>query len=492
MRSLVADIKEKEKIYRKPFCILTLIYTLAISAILRANFYYIDDLGRALWGYRSFECFSRYIPQYVTVLLHADTHLTDISPLPQLLAAAILAAASVITLRLITGRDTFTWIEYAAVFPIGLSPYFLECISYKFDAPYMALSVLASVAPLLFEKRGNIWYAVSVVLGMLVVCMSYQAASGIFPMLVAVLVLERWNQKENGKDILRFLGLSVASYFAGMMIFALGIMHPSDDYVSNSIGPLPDLFAHTWRNLKEYYYLVVTDFKKEWLVLIALVLIGFLYVTVRESKRKWYFALAVGAVTLTSLLVMAFGLYPLLTKTLFDPRAMYGFGVCLGFLSVYGVSHHHTDRKRYALVKIACFALSWCFFTFSLTYGNALSVQKTYTDFRMSAVIDDLDDMGLLEPGETRMAQITGTIGKAPALEGMRQDYQMLNRLVPILFRDSSWDWGRFTLEHYYSLNSLKWDTSFDFRDKNLPVVKDSIYHTIRADAEHVLIELKY
>lgn len=41
----------------------------------------------------------------------------------------------------------------AAVVPLGLSPWFLECFSYKFDSPYMALSVLASVIPFIFGRR---------------------------------------------------------------------------------------------------------------------------------------------------------------------------------------------------------------------------------------------------------------------------------------------------------------------------------------------------
>lgn len=496
MRLYIARATENIKKFRKPICILTAIYALGISAILRANFYYIDDMGRAFWGYRGFYYFSRYISEYLSVLVHADTHLTDISPLPQLLAVVILAVSGVIVLHLITEKDRFTWIEYVAMVPLGLSPYFLECISYKFDAPYMALSIFASVVPLLFEKRGKAIYILSIVLGMLAVCMSYQAASGIFPMLVVLLALKRWNNKESLKSLCHFVILSVVGYLIGMLFFALVIMRPAGagDYASTSIPILSELIPITGYNLKNYYYVIWQDFKKEWLILIAILCIGFLYVTVRESKQKWYYALLMGIAVLLLLLIMAFGLYPVLENPIFEPRAMYGFGALLCFIAVFAVSPLRLPKAwTYSFIKIICFALCWCFFVFAFTYGNALYVQKTYTDYRICAVIDDLDELGVLEPEESKTVQIVGTIGKAPALEAMRQDFQMLNRLVPIVFCDSSWDWGSFGFDNYYGLNNyLQWDSSIDLTALNLPIVKDSIYHTIRADSDYILIELKY
>ena len=489
MKSNAEAMKEACRQFYKPTLILTIIYAMGISAILRANFNYIDDMGRAFEGYRQFGHFGRYISSAFSILLHADAHLTDISPLPQLLAAVILAISGVIVLYLITGRKQFGWIEYVAAIPLGLSPYFLECISYKFDSPYMAFSILVSVAPLLLEKRGKVAYFLSIVFGMLGVCMSYQAASGIFPMLVAVLALKRWNQQEDWKSILRFVVISAVGYLIGMLIFAVAIMKPVDEYVSNSILPLAELLPITFLNLKKYYYYVFTDFKKEWLLLFAALCAGFVYVCVRESRQKWYLAFAMSCAVLLMLLGMAFGLYPVLANPLYAPRAMYGFGVFLAFIGIYTASAN--GRRSYVFGKIACFALCWCFFVFSFTYGNALYVQKTYTDYRICAVIDDLDETGVLASKDTKTVQITGSIGMAPGIETMRQDCQILNRLVPVVFGDSSWIWGRYGFDHYYGLDNIKWDPSADLRELELPIMRESIYHTIRADSDYVLIELK-
>lgn len=79
--------------------------------------------------------------------------MTDISPLPQMIAAVILAASGVLLLRIIYDRSQFSALELTALILFGLNPYFLGCLSYKYDAPYMALSVMGSIMPLYFRRK---------------------------------------------------------------------------------------------------------------------------------------------------------------------------------------------------------------------------------------------------------------------------------------------------------------------------------------------------
>lgn len=488
------NLKSSAKKYRVPIGILLVVYLVGILAIIRANFYYIDDLGRAFWGYRGFQYFSRYVSEFGSILIHADTELTDISPLPQILATGIMAISGVAILHLITEKERFSVIEYIAMVPLCLSPYFLECISYKFDALYMAISVLASVAPaLLYSKKMPGGYVLSVILGTLIMCMSYQSSSGIFPMLTALLALKKWNHGEAVKELLRFVMLSAVGYLVGLVLFSEVIMNPvsQGDYVSPALPPIKEIPYYFFYNLKHYYTLILSDLKKGWLLLIAVLLVGFVYISVWESKRKWYCALPMTIAGLGVILALAFGAYPAMTNPLFEPRAMYGFGVMVSMIAVYTVSE--TGRREYLVPRIACLALSWCFFIFAFTYGNALDVQQDYTDYRIAAVIDDLDETGAFNSEEPKTVQVVGTIGYAPGIYAMDQDYQILNRLIPILFQDSSWEWGVFEFENYYALPKVKWsrDENIDLRDMDLPLLRDSIYHTIRGNSEYLLIELK-
>lgn len=472
---------------RKPILTLFLIYLLGISAVLRANFYYIDDMGRALWGYKEFYYFSRYIPQYFSTVLHADSYLTDISPLPQLVAVLLISLSAVIILYIVTGRCQYTVSEYIAMIPLGLSPYFLECLSYKYDSPYMALSVLAAVIPVVFIKRGHYCYFFSIFVCTLVLCMSYQAASGIFPMLVILLALIQWNHKVELQSILRFVLISAGGYLAGMLFFVLLLMRPADTYVSTSLPPLAEIIPLTLYHLKRYYSRVCMDFKLEWLGMIGILCASFVYTSIRNSKQKKWNAFIIWMLGLLALFALAFGLYPVLSKPSFEPRSMYGFGVMLSLVAIVTVSGNHSS-----LSKLVCIALSWCFIVFGFTYGNALNAQKEYTDYRINAVIHDLDELDLFDEETKKTYQIEGSIGYAPEIMGMPSDYEILKRLVPITFSDSEWEWGRFAFSHYYRLKNIEWDNTLDLTQFDLPVLKDTYFHTICGDDAYVLIRLKW
>ena len=470
----------------KAVAILSCIYLLGISAILRANFYYIDDMGRALLGYKNFDFFGRYIPQYFTTVLHADSYLTDVSPLPQLLAVVILAMAAVTVLHVVTGRSEFTFAEYASTIPLCLSPYFLECLSYKYDSPYMALSILASVAPVLFYKRGELWYCVSILLGMLIVCTSYQPAAGIFPMFVILIAFLKWMDNVPWKPIVRFVLVSAGGFIAGMLLFAVFLLNPQETYVSNTLPAVSEMIPTTVRHLKHYYYYVVHDFKLEWLILTGIIFAGFILTSVRVSLQSKWLTFLLGSGVLLAWLCLSFGIYPVLSDPLYDPRAMYGFGACICFAAI-----PFMTRPRMFVLKAACIILSWCFFVFGFTYGNALAVQKDYTDYRIAAVVHDLDELDVMETGDSKVCQLEGDIGFAPEISHMPQDYEMLNRLVPNTFGYSSSYWRGFRFFMYYGLKNLDWDTDYDLTEYDLPVLKNSIYHTIYGNDEYILIELR-
>jgi hypothetical protein len=190
------------KTYKIQLVLLFLVYTVAFISVIRANYYYTDDLGRAIYGYEITGDFSRYVANILSEIFHGNTWLADISPLPQIMALFIMTLTGVILLSVLSSllnTNAGKW-SFIALIPVGLSPYFLSCLSYKYDAPYMAFSVFASVFPLIFYKYDNIKiYSVSVFIGTIVMCTTYQVSSGIFPMIVSILALIMWIQKKSYK-----------------------------------------------------------------------------------------------------------------------------------------------------------------------------------------------------------------------------------------------------------------------------------------------------
>lgn len=470
----------------KALLILFAIFAVGISAILRANFYYMDDSPRAALGYKQWDYFSRYLSTALATLVHGGDYLADAAPLPQLLAMLIMAVSGILMLYIVYDRTTFSLWELAAVTMLGLNPYFLGCVSFRFDAPYMALSVLGGVGPLLYRSRSTAAYLVASMLGILTVCTSYQAAAGIFPLLVVVLALRMWNRREPIRQVWRFCLKSAAGYALGLLFFKQVLMVPADtSYVGNSLPAAGELIPHFLKNLGNYYSLVLSDFKPFWLAAAALMLVGFFVRTVWDSRQRKLPAAAMTAAASVFMGLLCFGLYPALASTVFAPRAMYGFGVLLTVLGITAA-----EGKKGIPLKMPAVVLSWVFFVFSFTYGNALSVQKAYTDFRTQLVIADLQDMEAFRSETPVTVQLSGSIGRAPILDNSPKNYQMLNRLVPETFGGGD-DLTQYGFYCYYDLQNVVWDPETDLREMDLPVLKDTMYHTIRGEDSFILIELK-
>ena len=476
----------------KPLLLMSGVYFLGILTIIRANFSYLDDLGRAIGGYRTWYNWSRYISEFSSILVHGDTRLTDISPLPQLLAILILAASSVLLVYVI-GNKKITVIRLLASIPLGLSPYFLECLSFKFDAPYMALSIIASVVPFLFIARKKAFFVCSIV-SMLVMCMTYQAASGIYPLIVAILCFQDWNsRKKSNKEILSFLGTAVVAFGFAMLFFRFFLMKPADYYATTATHPLSQLLPGTLNNIKTYAAIINNDLGFIWKIGIALVLFFFVTKSISASAQKKPVSFFASILVIGISFILSYGLYALLAAPSYLTRALIGFGGFLAILCIYTVS----DYKKIAAVVVL--ALNWCLFVFAFSYGNALADQVRYAEFRTGILLHDLSGLYPNRKREDMTFQLKNSIGFSPVVKNIAKHYPVIERLVPKRVSDD------YCLENLYYLEYFNFsdygnanteahvgsENYIDFSTYNLPVVLDSYYHTIQSDGNRVLIILK-
>lgn len=463
---------------------------IALLALFRANFNYVDDLGRVSWGYQFH--FNRYMSDFFSAIIHDGTYLADLSPFTQILAAVFLSVASTLAIYLLTrskAKPKFNFWFVVAALPIGLSPYFAENLSYKFDTPYMALSVLCGILPFVFYKVKNKNYAfiIASFLCTLIICTTYQASTGVFPTTVLLMALLMFNQKQPRKEILKFILISTASYLAGILIFKFFIMTSVDDYVSTNILSLGNLIPGTLANYRHYVATIYHDFRFRWLLVMALIMLTFIITNVFRSKQKKLIASIASVIVLFGALALSFGVYPLLQVPLFDPRAMYGFFTNLALLAIVAVDY------RYAyLAKLCATYLAYAFIIFLIAYGNALSMQKQYTERRIELVNNDLNEISAGEEHPIKV-DVDGSIGFAQTVWHMSGKYPILTRIVPVLFcDDEDWYWGTIYMYNYYGLNGIESNFGGDEFDKStMKLVRQTRTHDIYQKGENVLVELK-
>ena len=164
---------------------------------------------------------------------------------------------------------------------------------------------------------------------------------------------------------------------------------------------------------------------------------------------------------------------------------MYGLGGVLTILMVICC-----DKEKNYLGKILTLVLVYCFFVFSLTYGNALNVQKEYTEMRILFVLSDLNELDVAKNEKIKKVKIEGNIGYSPVILNMPNDYDMLKRLVPLTFGGEN-VWYQAAFFYYSDLKNIIELPSNEALPANLPLLKDTMFHTIYGNEEYLCISLK-
>ncbi len=475
----------------KWFLAIATVLTIACLALMRANFYYMDDQGRVVDGHMGWLGFSRYTTTLGAGALQMGSYMADLSPLTTLLAIAIMAVAGLIiihTIKVIIFKKEIKWWDVLAVAIMGLSPYFMGCFSYKFDAPFMALSVLASVIPFIFYKKSRWGFYGSVVIGTMVMCTTYQASSGIFPMMVVVVAAAEWAQGARWKELWKLVLGSGVTYLITVIIFKEFLMIPQTLYVSNEVFGLGELVPGVINNLGRYYRLVISDARWIWLLFGSVIVGEFVVVFTVKTQRNKLGALATALGVVALLGTMAFGLYIALVMPLTEMRAMYGIGVALTLLAVMVSSM----AEKWVL-KVPAVVLTYNFVIFATTYGNMLTIQDTEAKFRAEAIAMDLAELPAMQTDEATFVKVYGGIQQSKAIRQWTEKTGAgaLARLVPVQMRGDGWIWGQF-----YLFNNLELKTAILVEedveiDASWEKAVSNLYHDIYTKDDQVVVYIK-
>lgn len=491
LKEYINRVWRENRFLLKPMLVMFLIYLVGALALILAGVHFADDIARTNYGYAGWNGFSRYLSTVLAYGAQMDGYLFNIAPLPQILAIFILSAASVLLISVIAGREVFKktkwgWYLVAAI-PLGLSPYMLECLAYQYDAPFMAISVLFAILPVLFRKKNRWWYGAAILVSVLVICTTYQAAIGILPMIVLITAMREWNEDKNlkVKSGWKYVGFSAAVFLLSLILFQKALMKPRDVYVSNGLPEIQNLIPEFFDHIKQYFDLVFSDFKVLWLVLIGLLCVGFVVLFVIQSKRNKIGAFSVVVTGGLAILLLSFAFYAVLDKPLYATRTMYPFGVAIAIFAIYTMR----GEKNGWILKIPVTVLSWCFVIFALTFGNALKEQDIYRNMVMDMVVSDLNEMPIVLESETKYIQVSGNVGFSPVILHMPRNYTILQRLLAPSFSEYV-PWMAYRVLQQSGL-PLMYDEQVNIKEMDLPKLKETVLYNIYGDEKNILVEFK-
>lgn len=434
---------------RDVFGILLVLYSLILYPILRADRYYNDDLKRALVGRAGWDSNGRPLTTLVMRMLQCYDHaMVDISPLPQIGAVAILAWAGVLLARRYSIRSP--WMAALAAFPLGAQPFYLENLSYKFDALSMSLAMLLAVLPILQLRDGRrAWW-----LGVLALFASlcfYQPAINAY--LVFVLVESVTMQLQGvhpprlaKKLIWRFMQVGTA-----MLLYYLLVGIHINGWVKHASETI-----HDWRelpllltNVVDFYDFIGASFNEQWwlyfgplLAILALfpVVIGLRYALSfrAEQRTPVTFLLCLSAMLMPlAALIAMLGPMLALRQPEIGPRVLMGIGAMLaGALIVMQAALRQWHASPKWAVAAACMlAIGMCIL--ASAYGNAAKAQKDYEDHIASSLADDLAQ--LKASRDVHAFLLDGTAGYSPVTAHVIEQLPLVRALVhPYISSDHS------------------------------------------------------
>jgi hypothetical protein len=439
------------------FAGLLLIYLVGISALLRADYLYLDDLGRAMTGMRGWGAGGRPLADFLASVFYLSSRTFDASPLTQLTAIFILALVSVLLLK--ACRVGLSPASVLCVTPVGLSPYILENLSFKFDSPYMAAALIFAVLPLSLTclKNKNAVFLVSAVC-LYCACALYHAALGAYLCTAAYLLISELSSRKPIKNVLRHACALVLPFVAGAGAFAVvsTILSRSDSFYSHTakaltIPPLPDMPALFVKNSKIFFEILFNDWSKScfgWLfaacfaLFAALTLMRWNHNRIKERQRgtsagtfRSFPRPATALLLLASLPLSIYGLQVCLQNPLWWPRYFQSFGF-LPALCLLGIRHAAKNR----LHRQAVFALSGLLTVqlvlFADVYGNLLARQNEWELMHISPLYLDL--RRLAQDTDCKFLIYKGSIGHTPLLRIPASKFPILRRLVHVYTSDET------------------------------------------------------
>ena len=493
LSGLAGEIKEKYENLKRPVMTLTVIYAVAISSLIRANIRYKDDVGRTIDGHRRWHAASRYLSDLFALLLHTSEKIHDISPLTQIIACLLIAIASAVLCMVISGGKPSGKTLLASL-PMGLSCYFLECFSFKYDSPYMALSAAGAMLPFLFLDSSMFIYSVASVIGTLVTCTTYQASLGIYPMMVIILFFKYWSTgRWTFKEGSRFSLISAADWAGAILFYRFILIREVPEYTSDHLLSPRKMLPGMIRNYRRYFVHIMEDYNRLWSVLTLIIIISCFVLMIARSVRTLFPTVLFAGASLAAMSFLCYGVFIAMAAPRFGLRLMTGFGYLTAIMMVYitgGADDTEKKVRRLSVIPVtAALTFSWCMFSFSFIYGNAFTYQMQYTETIRTMLVNDLAHSELINSGNVKKFQIKKSIGRCPEAKAAVEDFPALDRLLPPTLSKNPW--AQLTVFRSMNIPNVHFYIEEDMRKLGLPEVLDTAYYTIYGNDEYILVVMK-
>lgn len=378
----------------------------------------MDDYARSISGYAwGKNDFGRFGSSLISYLINANLRLSDISPLTQIIAIIIAAANSCMLLYVFCGKRP-TRASIAVSCLLGLAPSTISMLVFKFDAPCVALAVLAACTPLFLMAQLNKrqWF-ICAVLTQLIVWTTYQALSGVLiSLLILKLLIEYMRGGIQAKDCVRYLIDAVlACAISAFVFYAIEIVTHASGYRSTEVA-----FESILANVVMYSSAapeILTQIQKMLICLLVFLALAS-YIKLKMGAKTWFLTIVAGVMSFAC----APGAYIFLSDAPVNARSMIGYAVW-GTGALLCLNEFARNYKWASIASVISIVFAYTAIIFPLAFGNALAAQQAYSAQRNLQLAGDISSVLSNSDNMVYKINIVGDIGMAPEMAHIYDEY---------------------------------------------------------------------
>ncbi len=467
------------------------IYQMAILSIGIVNFPYIDDVSRQIHGDTSFAwSYSRWGSELASWAVQGSRHLTDMGLTTHILTGLILATSSILAVYILNNKK-MDWVPLISSSLIGLNPWFLECISFRFDSPYMALSILFSIFPFLWWKGNKKYFFFLSVIGVFLMCNTYQASSGVYIVMALALFYRDTLTNVPFGQLFKKLFLAGVAFVIAMGAYAIemkfnpALAERGGIFSTSNIIDLPVTFV---KNIYIYGSTIYHQSASIWILFYLIFIILFTVSSIVRSETSILKSFTFALLYLGIAFIFSYGVFLIFTEPLATarPRYMHGFGAFLG-ISLILMTAKSKNKPINFITKLMALLFMYYMLSFPFTYASMLSYQKDSFERQSTILTTDLKN---IVNDDRKNVLVNALFKDSPVVLNSQSNYPILGSLVP---SNSAPYWPNFVLFNTYSnlnVNIEPFDFS-DFKktDKKLEIT--NAYYDIYTKGNKIFVFMK-
>lgn len=414
--------------------------------LIRADHLYRDDIWRSFHGEMGWVSNGRPLSSLIALLVNGGPRLADLAPLPLWLGLVAITAAILLWRRRLLAFDTgYAWL---AMLILVVQPFFLQNLSYHFDALPMTLALacaITGIACALDPRENKVWQArfrwLAGGAGILASLFFYQPAANVYFILLAFHVALTISHHGH-PDWNRHLGALAVGVLALVISKLVSAALIDGDYSQqhSTLATLGQLPGHLIGQTRQFwrYAAMMLDTSTWWLftVLAIVTPLGLLIAAYRQRNAL---GLLVMILVLACLPFGGLGFLSALAHPIWQPRVMMGFGALYAGL-LFCVLHwlgRPRQSKGWSLLGWPLIVLALGTpLTLAYAYGNAQRQQALFADEVSMQLIDDL----AIQPSAAPLV-IDGTLPFTRATRNAIAVHPLIGELIHPYLDDGYW-WG--------------------------------------------------